>query len=262
MRSWWAGVVIALHVAQPGRAYAEGPAHCAPIEGAAPSLAAIDAPSRLGFVRDVMADQARRARTWSWGWALGGLGLSAGNFGLAALGKTPDDRVDSLVGGVTSLFIPAAIVVKPLAVMAADAALEDYVARVSSTRGEADACVTLARAEELFVASADDEELGVGVLAQAIAIGGNAAIALFLGLGYQHWGGALLNGGGGLVITEIQIFTQPTGAARALARYRHGDIARDGSPAHITWRIAPLVDAASGPTGAPAIRGVAIGATF
>jgi hypothetical protein len=250
---------------------AEEPVHCAPIAGAAPELAAVSAAARLGFVRDVMRDQAGRARTWTWVWGIGGLALAAGNFGLAALADTPDHRVDPLVGGVTSLFIPAALLVKPVAVIANHAALEDYLALTASTSGEGDACATLARAEELLVASAEDEALGVGVLAQAIAILGNGAIALFLGLGYGHWAGALLNGGGGLVITEVQIFTQPTGAVRALESYRRGAVQVAPQPPRVAWSVMPLVpivaprvaaSEATGSTSLPQARGLALGASF
>ena len=252
--------------------------HCTPIAGAAPelalALASVPAAARLQFIRGVMEDQARRARTWTWVWGIGGVALAAGNFGLAALAETADDRVDPLVGGVTSLFIPAALLVKPVAVIANHAALEDYLALTASTAGEADACATLARAEELLAASAEDEALGVGLLAQAIAILGNGAIALFLGLGYDHWGGALLNGGGGLVITEVQIFTQPTGAVRALESYRRGavPVASSGPDvARVAWSVMPLAPvvapraAASDATGSaslPQVRGLAIGASF
>jgi hypothetical protein len=87
---------------------------CPAVDGSTPRLAEIDARQRLAFVRQVMDDQARRARTWSLAWAVTGLGLAAGNYTLAALADTRDARIEGIVGGTASLFIPGGILVQPL----------------------------------------------------------------------------------------------------------------------------------------------------
>src|SRR3954468_16455060 len=79
---------------------------CPAMEGASRSLEAVDARVRLGFVRDLLHDQASRARRWSLAWGLGGTGLAAGSFVLAGLAETRDEHIDPIVGGVSSLFIP------------------------------------------------------------------------------------------------------------------------------------------------------------
>jgi len=205
-------------------AWAEENVRCPLVDGSAPLLAEIDGRRRLAFVREVMADQARRARTWSLAWAVTGLGLSAGNFTRAALADTRDDRIDPFVGGVTSLFIPGGILVQPLDVMSDERTLEADLAVSLSGPGSPAICVALARAELLFARSAANEAFKAGIATHLFVIGGNGAIALFLGLGFEHWKGALLNGGGGLLISEFQIFTQPTGAVAELARYRRGEV--------------------------------------
>ena len=205
-----------------------------------PRLAEIDARQRLAFVREVMDDQARRARTWSLAWAVTGIGLSAANYTRAALADTRDERIDPLVGGTTALFIPAAILVQPLQVMAHQRTLEAELALLSPGEGAAGVCAALASAERLFAQSAANEAFKAGIFTHLFVIGGNGAIALFLGLGFDHWRGALINGGGGLLISEFQIFTQPTGAVTELARYRRGElrtIASQDSAIH----IAPFV---------------------
>jgi hypothetical protein len=243
---------IALHG---GASWAQEPVHCAAADGGSPALAALDARERTRFVRGVMRDQAHRARVWSWTWGATGTGLAAGSFVLAGLAKTPDDRVDPLVGGATSLLIPAAMLIQPLRVMGDDERLAREVPATSVSEPPEDTCRRLARMEALFIASADDEAFGVGIVAQALAVGVNGAVALILGLGYHHWTGALLNGGGGFVLSEFQLYTQPTGAIDALAQYRRGslDAAALVTP-NIGWRIAPLVFAEN--------RGLVIGATF
>lgn len=212
---------------------------CNGVDGAVSALADIDGRARLAYVRTVMDDQARRARRWSVAWTIAGLGLAAGNFTQVALADTADERIDPLVGGAASLFIPAALLVKPLEVMAAERALEADVEKLGPAARPEDLCATLARAERLFVESAADEAFSAGIFTHLFVIAGNGAIALFLGLGYDHWKGALLNGGGGLLISEFQIFTQPTGAVDGLARYRRADLG--ASPPAATMKMLPWI---------------------
>jgi hypothetical protein len=234
-RAWFALVVASLVRAAPARA--DG-VRCPTVDAAAPALVTLDARRRLAFVRDTLQHEAMLARRWSVGWSLAGFGLAAGNFVLVALASTADARVDPIVGGATALVIPAAIVIKPLRVMDDARALENAIARSAGER--AALCNALARGEQLLALSAEDEAESAGPFAHAFAIVGNAAVALFLGLGFDHWEGALLNGGGGLVISEFEIWTQPTGAVPALARYRRGEIeARPARSFASSLRIAP-----------------------
>lgn len=219
---------------------------CAPIAGGAPQLGEVDARERLAFVREVLRDQARRTRTWMWSWGLGGIALSAGNFGFAALAPAGSQtRADSIVGGITSLVIPTAILIKPLSAPRDHEALESLLAQ------PADLCTQLAHAESALQHSAANEAEGVGLIPHAIALGGNAAIGLVLGLGYHHWQGMVLNGVGGMIISEIQIFTQPTGALRALAHYRQGTLA----PVVLSWGVTPFVAEVDGLAPGLAITG-------
>jgi hypothetical protein len=225
---------------QPKAAAGAASVRCPAVNGGAPSLAEIDARRRLAFVRQVMDDQARRARTWTTAWMIGGLGLVAGNYTRAALVE-PDERVVPLTGGTTALFIPAALLVRPLAVMTHQRALEADLAAPSSNDGASAVCEALARAELLFAKSAEDEAFQAGWVSHLLAIGGNGAVALFLGLGFDHWRGALLNGGGGFLIREFQIYTQPTGAVTELARYRRGELAPPSTSSSLPVHIVPWI---------------------
>jgi hypothetical protein len=232
-----------LPTAQPDQSKAAAVAahvRCPAVNGGAPSLAEIDARRRLAFVRQVMDDQGRRARTWTAAWMIAGLGLAVGNYTRAALVE-PDERVVPLTGGTTALFIPAALLVRPLAVMTHQRALEAEPAMLSSSEGASGVCEALARAELLFARSAEDEAFQAGWVSHLLAIGGNGAVALFLGLGFDHWRGALLNGGGGLLIREFQIYTQPTGAVTELARYRRGELAPPSTSSSFPVRIVPWI---------------------
>jgi hypothetical protein len=214
---------------------------CPGVDGSAPLLAEIDGRRRLAFVREVMDDQGRRARTWSLAWAVAGLGLVAGNLTRVALVDTRDERIDPLVGAGAALTIPAAILVRPLAVMAHQRTLETELASLPPGAGGPAVCATLARAEYLFARSAADEAFQAGIATQIFVIAGNGAIALFLGLGFDHWRGALLNGGGGLLISEFRIYTQPTGAVAELARYRRGDVQAPTGPQPLSVHVMPWI---------------------
>lgn len=237
---WFALVLASLVHATPARA--GNTVHCPSIDGAAPSLVSIDGRRRLAFVRDTLQHQAVLVRRWSVGWSLAGFGLAAGNFVLAGLASKADDRVDPIVGGATALVIPAAIILRPLRVMDDARAVDAEMAGLEPRAEQEAVCRVLARGEMLLALSAEDEAENAGPLAHAFAVAGNAAVALFLGLGFDHWPGALWNGGGGLVISEFEIWTQPTGAVPALAQYRRGDLeARALRPSSPFWRIAPRV---------------------
>jgi hypothetical protein len=214
---------------------------CPSVDGAVPQLADIDARRRLAFVRQVMDDQARRARTWSTAWMVAGIGLIAGNYTRAALADTFDGRLPPLVGGTTAFFIPAGLLVRPLHVMANQRALETELATLSPAESTSGFCAVLARAELLLADSAEDEAKHAGLFSHLFVIGGNGAIALFLGLGFDHWTGALINGGGGLLISELQLNTQPTGAVSELARYRRGELSSPATALPSRLRIVPFV---------------------
>jgi hypothetical protein len=224
-----------------GHVKADDVVKCPGVDGANSSLADVDARRRLAFVRDVMDDQARRARRWHLAWIVAGLGLSAGNYTRAALADTRDERIDPLVGGTTALFIPASTLALPLAVVRHQRTVEEDAGTLSPAEGARGVCAVLARAERLFAMSAADEAFKAGIAAHLFVIGGNGAIALFLGLGFDHWQGALVNGGGGLLISELRIFTQPTGAITELARYRRGDLHAVASPSSSPIQIAPWI---------------------
>ena len=214
---------------------------CPSVNGGAATLAEIDARRRLAFVRQVMDDQAQRARTWTTAWMVAGLGLVVGNYTRAALVDDRDYRISSIVGGTTAIFIPAALLLRPLAVMTHQRTLETELVALSPANGASNLCAALAGAELLLARSAEDEAFQAGIVAHILAIGGNGAVALFLGLGFDNWQGALLNGGGGFLIREFQIYTQPTGAVTELARYRRGEFAPRSTSSAFPVRIVPWI---------------------
>ncbi len=102
--------------------------------------------------------------------------------------------------------------------------------------GAAGSCLVLARMEELFVKDAADEAFTTSWLSQVagfLVLGSmfsimatEAATASNPHVRDAHWRNAILNTSGGLVLTEFQIFTQPSGSVRAYKRYLKGDLQR------------------------------------
>lgn len=222
---------------------------CPAMEGASPALAQIDAEARVRFLSGTLHQQARRARVWSWGWGITGTTLVAGNFTLAALATNREDRIDSIVGGSAALLIPTLLLLKPLRVRGDEQLLDEFLAQTWTPAGWAEKCLVLRRVEEMFLRDAENEAEGVGWLNHGLVFSFNLALALTLGFGLDHWKGALLNGGGGFLIGEAQILTQPTGAVTALEHYRAGTLEPQVSPSvrHAPgmfaqhWGLTPLL---------------------
>jgi hypothetical protein len=227
---------LSMIVSSENSAFAEKPAPpttCPAPVGGSLTLAGAAATSRLAFIRANMDDQAMRSRTWSWGWGITGAALIAESFIQAARASKTADRTDEIVGGSSSVLIPLFILFQPPRVLADHAELEAAITQSS------DICATLVRAEEFLARDANDEAMATGVSAHVTGIAFNVALGLALGLGFGHWKGAASVGGGGIVISEAQVFTKPRGAIRALERYRQGDL----SPLRASqrWFIAPHI---------------------
>ena len=242
--------VIAGVMGAPSEARADDHARtCAPMDGGSMALGLVDPGARVQFIQDTLYDQAKRARNWTWAMEIGGVGLIAGGIALAAITTRDVDRFDDLVGAATSVFIPATVLAKPLRVMRDADALHALTRVLTGPDGRVLSCALVSRAEELLVLDAEDEAFGTGALAQTVSIGGSVAIAGALGFGLGHWRGAALQLGGGILVSEIKILTQPTGAIRALARYRAGRVSMITAKEGPRWTLAPLgVVAPLGPT--------------
>jgi hypothetical protein len=215
-------------VAVPAGARADEPPACADGE----------ARRRLAELRTAIDREADRAVAWSEAWVVTGATLALGNFTRAALTRDEDDRIDPLVSGVASLFIPAAIALRPLRVVAEREAL-----RVEADT-DGDACAALARMETRVARIGADEAEKAGPLAHGVNVGGNVAIGLLLALAFHHGWAGLLNGAGGIALGELQIATQPTGLV-ARVRAQEGSAAGRAARPAWRWSVAPVV---AGPT--------------
>ncbi len=222
-----------------GRAQAQ--TRCEAIDGGQPALAQADAEARLAFVHATMRDQASRAKTWTWTWSGIGFGLAAAQTSLMAV-VPANKRFQQGFEGAASLFIPASIAVLPLRVRADDETLERFLADTEVNGHGMAPCVRLARAEELLISSAHDESLHTNWFQYTLAAVLSGAYAAVLGVAFKNTADVIVNGGGALVLSELQVMTTPTGAVSALERYRRADLgaATPASAPHVSWTLAPL----------------------
>jgi hypothetical protein len=228
-----AAVWVALVVLAPPA----GAVECAVPPGMAPGLEHIDAAERLRFIRTALDTDARRARVWTGSWVGAYVALTA--FSLALLPAYDDaHQPDQYVQAGLSVVGALSFAVLPLRVMGDQRWLERRLTRA----GPGDhPCAQLADAERLLVRDAASEEEGRGVLIHAGSFVLNVAAGLALGLALGHWDSAALTTFAGAGIGELMILTQPTGAERALARYRAGDLA-----APVRVGISPILSGAGG----------------
>jgi hypothetical protein len=215
-------------------------AHCAAIEGGSPALEAIDAETRLAFVRNVMRDQGKRADLWRWAWSGVGFALAAGQYALIPL-YPEDKRVEQAFAGTASLYLPLSLAVFPLRVQHYSDIVEQAALDAEVGGSHMMPCLVLDRAEEQLVIAAADEAQLTGAFMQVTTVVLSFGYAAIFAFGFKDLVGTLENGIGALVIGETQFFTTPRGAVRALASYRRGDLGTaPTAPPRVSWSLAPL----------------------
>jgi len=261
---WWVcwGILLSSSVA------AAETVTCPAPTGGSSKLAALDASERIAFLHRTVDAQATYARRWKWAWFTIGSVTTASSLGVtigfAVGGGAPNVQqanvIDNAIVSGFSLFTPAFSLLFALRVES-DAPVIDALLR-DTGEGTAGTCMVLSRVEELFAKDADDEAFNTGWFAQITAMLGLGAMFSIMAVeaastwtsnrsvSEAHWLNAGLNTGVGLILTEAQILTTPTGAASAYKRYLKGELG--GS--------APKVHASLGPL--PQAPGLLIGLSF
>lgn len=195
----------------------------------APGLDGVDS-ARLSLIKSLETDEAVRANIWRWSW--GGAyiaGTLAQAIAIPFL-KNEADRIDFIVGAISSGFGAIFELVLPL----------DVIVHAPKIRELPETAEGLAEAERFLENDAKDEDFCVSWVMHAGNVLFNVATGLVLGLGWQHWESAAWNVGIGIVIGEVMVLTTPHNL-RALAR-----------PPPIS--VTPLVG--------PHLTGVAVGAAW
>jgi hypothetical protein len=258
MRTWGACCAVAVALVAPA-ALADT---CPVPAGGSAKLAATDARERIDFLHRTADDQARYARTWKWAW----FGIGWATFTTSAAQvvgwAAGDDKtreaniVDNLIVSGFSLVTPLASLIFALRVEKDAPAMGELLRQTGG--GSAGTCLVLARIEELFEKDAAEEAFNTGLFSQVTALLGlagmfgimaiEAAVASDPDVRDAHWINAGTNTGAGLILTEAQILTSPTGAVRAYKRYLKGDLPRP----KVAFSVAPML----------AAPGITVGVTF
>ena len=227
-------VVLALTAAATAHAV-----ECAPPDGAASSLATVDADVRLRFLQHGMRHAARQARIWAWSSA-GALGFAAG-FQLLGATHVPDtgDQVDLYVGAASIGFSLAQLAIFFPRVTIDQWTLDRHVAHAGAAT---DRCALVAEAEYFLVRDARSEAIATGPTMQAATFLFNIGTGLVLGIAFDRWHSAAINMFVGAALGELQIVTQPTDSIELLRRYRAGELTpRKSERASSQWRVTPTV---------------------
>jgi hypothetical protein len=186
---------------------------------------------RLAFIEERFERGKTTARLWWYGWYFGYMALTVGQAAVAVAVKDRGQQVDRAVGAAFSSLGVLGIGITDFPPRYARAALQSLPAGTSGERRR-----KLAHAERLLADSAKAEAGGRSWVAHVAGVGVTVVNSLVLALAYKRIASSLLTLGGGVAITEAQIFTRPTAAIDDLRAYRQG-----------AWRgSAPVGDSRSG----------------
>jgi len=181
--------------------------------------------NRIDEIESTLTAGEKPAKLWWDAWLIGYLTLGTGQ--LVGYFVTPEDtaenivfREEMLVGSITTYLGAVGNIVDPMVPAFAAHRIHELPGKTPEERR-----LKLIEAENYFQASAMREINGRSFAAHGIGIGVSLAGAAVLYFAMAHTlESALLNFGIGVVITEIQIFTQPMKAVSDWDKYakKHG----------------------------------------
>ena len=173
------------------------------------------AEARLTFLRTSLQRNAKYAGIWHGSWTAIYSGLSIYQGTAFALGDH-EERIDHSFGLGASLLGLVVLQAMPQQVLLDQPRFERVV------RASGDPCEAVAEGERLLMREIAAEKFANGPLVHAGNFIVNFGLLLGLGVGFHHWDTAGLAAGIGIVVGEVQVFTQPRRAQKTLARYRAG----------------------------------------
>lgn len=189
------------------------PAAAAPPEPQA-SLSDAEVTRRIEFIDARLRRGAGPANTWWQACYYGWTALTMGQFVVAIATTDPGLRTDLAVSAAASSLgvIPLGIFGFPARTAAAD--LAAYPGATPAERRR-----KLAAAERLLRASADSEAFGRSWMSHALSGGVSIGVGVVLGVVYKRPVSGVVNAVGGIALSELQTWTQPTAAVDDLRDY-------------------------------------------
>lgn len=155
--------------------------------------------ARLELIRDVEREEAVRASVWRWGWGGAYAAITVAQAVAIPFLKDPGDRVDFIVGAVSSGLGTLFTVLLPLSVISHAPKVQ---ALPSSPEG-------LVEAERWLEEDSADEDFALSWVMHVGNVAYSAVTGLVLGLGWQRWVSAAINTAVGIAIGEVMILTTP-----------------------------------------------------
>ena len=193
---------------------------------------------RTDYIQKRFDEGQGAAKTWWWGWLWGYTGITVAQMGLYY--AIPNDSEDNkttrdilLVGAASSLLGVIGQIITPMTPAYAGDELRALPDGTPQQRLE-----KLRRGESLLKESAEREEFGRSWIAHSACVVVNLGAGLIIWQGMHHsFTDGLVNFGAGMLISEIQIFTQPMQAVHDLAEYkrRYGAGTMAGSAQSANW---------------------------
>jgi hypothetical protein len=217
---------------------ARGETHCRSIAGGSAALEQIDANVRLKWIDKRLRHGARNARMWAWGWAGIYSGIVTYELITSGVVNKQADKNDAYIGAAASTVGVLVLAIAPLDIMRDQRWLER---RLKNAKPGTDPCALLADAERLLLRDAKGEDFGTSPLIHAGSFIFNVGVGLVLGLGFNHWTQAAATAIPGIVIGELQAFTQPMDAVHDLAHYRAGALDAPTKKWPLLWSVVPTV---------------------
>jgi hypothetical protein len=193
---------------------------CRAIAGGSPALAAIDAETRLRWLDQRLAVDARRARIWAVTWGMFYGTVTIGELAIMTTQTTAGEKADNVAGAATAFIGLLSIAVIPLQIMPDQRWWEKH---LKAHRGD-DLCALVNTAEQLLVRDAQSEAFGVSPLIHVGNFVLNIAAGLALGLAYNRWAAFGYTTLLGIAVGELQAGTQPTDAVEDLRLYKRGEL--------------------------------------
>lgn len=179
---------------------------------------------RIHSLQRSLDDRTGSARLWWYGWAGFYAGATIVSLTAALTSGNRTLQITSGVSAAESFVGLSGMLILPFAAKDAAAELRDMPEATPEERSK-----KLLAAEELLQKSAEDEAAGRSWVQHMLGVLVNAAGALVLWQGYgskirqaggEPWEQALLSFVAGTAVSELQIWTEPTGAMAAYKDYR------------------------------------------
>jgi hypothetical protein len=170
---------------------------------------------RLQTIAQMLNQGKPNANAWWYGWLIGYSAATIGQGAVMLTSDSRDTRQDMALGGVTTLLGTAGQLIAPMDPALAQGKLAQFPESTKEERMN-----KLLEAEKLLKQSAEREESGRSWQQHAICVVVNASSGLITWFGFHRNALAgLENFALNTVITEVQIFSQPTRAIKDYNTY-------------------------------------------